>query len=349
MGVPPEFDHHSVTHGDHVWNESMTRAAENATRDRYRGALLGLAVGNALGLPVEFWPSAEIRRRYPDGVREIDPAELRLPWDDDLAQAAILAEAILEHDTLRHDDLARRLLEWDASNGRGMGNQTRAVINALRQGIKPSEAARLVWERDGGNPAGNGAVMRCAPVALRWRRDRARLLDETQHSVLVTHEDPRCVWSAYAVNLAVAAALEGRNAPLEEIALALEHVEASPNTVIAVRTASGRKLEHLALDGSAIGFTLKTMQVGLWCLENAGDFEESLVSVVGAGGDTDTNGAVAGAVLGALLGAGAIPERWIARIPRADHLTALADGLLERSSVSSGSGGAASRTTMDGP
>jgi ADP-ribosyl-[dinitrogen reductase] hydrolase len=326
----------------------MVTTGDGVMRDRYRGTLLGLAVGNALGLPVEFWSAEAIRRKYPGGVREIDPAELDLPWDDDLAQAAVLAEAILEHDTLRHDDLAQRLLDWDESNGRGMGNQTRAVINALRQGIRPSDAARLVWERDGGSPAGNGAVMRCAPVALRWRADRARLREETAHSVEVTHYDPRCVWSAYAVNLALAAALEGRTAALEEIALALEHAEASPNTLIAVRSASGRKLEHLALDGSAIGFTLKTMQVGLWCLENAEDFETSLVEVVLAGGDTDTNGAVAGAVLGALLGARAIPERWIAKIRRADHLVALADGLLERSAVLPGSDAAGSRATRSG-
>jgi ADP-ribosyl-[dinitrogen reductase] hydrolase len=304
-----------------------------ALRDRYRGALLGLGVGNALGLPVEFWPSAEIRRKYPQGVRDIDPAELDLPWDDDLAQAAILAQAILEHDTLRHEDLAARLMEWDESNGRGMGNQTRAVINALRQGTLPSEAARLVWERDGGSPAGNGAVMRCAPVALRWRADHVRLREETEHSVRVTHHDPRCVWSAYAINLAVAAALDGRTAGHEEIALALEHAEAGPHTVHAVRSASGRRLEHLNLDGTSIGFTLKTMQVGLWCLEHSENFEESLIAVIHAGGDTDTNGAVAGAVLGALLGESAIPPRWVAKIRRADHLIELADRLLERAGV----------------
>jgi len=317
-------------------------------RDRYRGALLGLAAGNALGLPVEFWPSADIRKKYPDGVREIDSAELELPWDDDLAQAAILAEAILEHDTLRHDDLAARLLEWDESNGRGMGNLTRAVINALRQGIPPSEAARLVWERDGGSPAGNGAVMRCAPVALRWRADRGRLLEETEHSVLVTHHDPRCVWSAYAVNLAVASALEGRVPGFEEIAQAMDHAGASAHTVLAVRSASGRRLEHLTLDGTAIGFTLKTMQVGLWCLENASEFEESLVAVIGAGGDTDTNGAVAGAILGALMGAESIPPRWVAKIRRADYLIELADRLLERSAARTGSAEHGSRSVIDG-
>jgi len=79
-----------------------------------------------------------------------------------------------------------------------------------------------------------------------------------------------------------------------------------------------------------MGFTLKAMQAGLWCLEHPEDFQGSLLAVVQAGGDTDTNGAVAGAILGALHGASAIPDRWTARIPNADRLVSLADGLLAR-------------------
>ncbi len=298
--------------------------------DRYRGTLLGLAVGNTLGLPVESWPSREIRRRYPRGIREIDPLELDLPWDDDLAQAVILAEAILQHDTLRNDDLAARLMEWFESNGRGMGAQTRAVINALRQGMLPSEAARLVWERDGGQPAGNGAVMRCAPVAMRWPRDRKKLLEETEMSSRVTHHDPRCSWSAFAVNLAVAEALNGRTTSIDSIADTMERTGVGPHTLHAVRDVASHTLEHLKLDGAAIGFTLKAMQAGLWCLEHAEDFEESLVTVIQAGGDTDTNGAVAGAILGALHGASSIPDRWTAHVADADRLVSLADRLLDR-------------------
>jgi len=292
--------------------------------------MLGLAVGNALGLPVESWPSTEIRRRYPKGVREIDPTELDLPWDDDLAQAVILAESILEHDTLRHDDLATRLLAWFDSNGRGMGNQTRAVINALKQGMMPSEAAQMVWERDGGQLAGNGAVMRCPPVAMRWPRDRKRLYQETERSSRVTHHDPRCTWSAFAINLAVAEALKGRTATIDSVADSMDAAGVGPHTLHAAREVTGGTLERLRLDGSSMGFTLKAMQVGLWCLEHAEDFEESLVLVIHAGGDTDTNGAVAGAILGALHGAGGIPERWIARIRNADQLISLADRLLDR-------------------
>jgi len=299
-------------------------------RDRYRGTLLGLAVGNTLGLPFESWPSREIRRRYPKGIREIDPEETKLPWDDDLAQAVILAEAILQYDTLRNEDLAARLMEWFESNGRGMGSQTRAVMNALRQGMLPSEAAKLVWERDGGQPAGNGAVMRCAPVAMRWPRDRKKLLEETETSARVTHHDPRCSWSAFAVNLVVAEALNGRKPSIDSIAGTMEGAGVGPHTVHAVRDVAGHTLEYLKLDGSAIGFTLKAMQAGLWCLEYSGDFEESLVAVIQAGGDTDTNGAVAGAILGALHGASSIPDRWTTRIARADRLVSLADSLLER-------------------
>ncbi|MGE5176644.1 MAG: ADP-ribosylglycohydrolase family protein [Hyphomicrobiales bacterium] len=299
-------------------------------RDRYHGAILGLAVGNALGLPVESFSRAVILQHFPQGIREIDPSEARLPWDDDLAQAVILAEAILDHDTLLAPDLARRLVAWLESSGRGVGNLTWRVLDALRDGASPERAARLVWEQDGGQPAGNGAVMRCTPVAMRWPRDRSRLLDETRKSAIVTHHDPRCTWSAYAINLAVAEALAGRSTAVETIVSELEQAGADPHTLHAARGHAGHPLDALDLDGTAIGFTLKAMQAGLWCLEQTSGFEETLVAVIEAGGDTDTNGAVAGAVLGAKLGAVSIPDRWTSRVARVGELRSLADRLYER-------------------
>jgi ADP-ribosyl-[dinitrogen reductase] hydrolase len=309
--------------------------ARDAVRDRYRGSLIGLTVGNTLGLPVESWPRSAILERFPHGVREIDAAERRLPWDDDAAQAVILAESILEHDTVRAADLAERFVVWARTSGRGIGALTAEVIRVLRDGAPPASAARSVWERDGGQPAGNGAVMRCAPVAMRWPReaDRGTLLEETERSSLVTHYDPRCVWSSYAVNLVLAAALEGRRASVREVEEELSRAGAEPQVLHAVHEVAGHDLDHFRLDGSAIGFTLKAMQVGLWCLERGGDFEESIVSVIGAGGDTDTNAAVAGALLGALHGARSIPQRWVASIADPNRITSLADRLLERAGI----------------
>jgi len=316
--------------------EPSSTVAPPSLRDRYRGTLLGLAVGNALGLPIKFLTAAEIRRAHPRGVREIRAEEPRLPWDDDVTQAVILAEAILEHNTLTHDGLAPRLTAWFEENGRGMGAQTRAVVHALKRGMLPSEAGKRIWERHGGTPAANGVVMRCPPVAMRWPRDTERLYRETEASAHVTHPDPRCVWSAFAINLAIAEALNGRITAIGAVAEALDRVGAGPHTLSAVASVSGRGLEHLKLDGAEAGFTLKSMQVGLWCLEHAESFEESLVAVIQGGGDTDTNGAVAGAVLGAIHGASAIPERWTTAVPRGQRLIELSDRLLERAEADVG-------------
>ena len=80
--------------------------------------------------------------------------------------------------------------------------------------------------------------------------------------------------------------------------------------------------EEIGLDGWDMGYTLKAMQVALWCARRAADFEKALIAVVNAGGDTDTNGAVAGAVLGARFGFDAIPRRWRDRVTklRADRV-----------------------------
>lgn len=139
-------------------------------RDLYRGVMLRVAVGNALGLPAEGRSADAVQRRFPGGLREVDPAERERPWDDDLAQTVILAEALLATNELSLEDLAVRLVRWARENGRGMGNLIRRVIAELATGMPAEQTARLVWQRDGRGPAGNGAVMRCAPVALRWRK-----------------------------------------------------------------------------------------------------------------------------------------------------------------------------------
>ena len=301
--------------------------------DRYRGTMLGLAAGNILGLPVESHSRALIARRHPEGVRDIPREEQRLPWDDDLAQAVILAESILENDHLDVEDLAVRLLGWRRANGRGIGHHTRRVLDAIESGAAVGDAARVVWEESGQNAAGNGALMRCAPAALRWRRDPERLVAETNRSALVTHHDPRCGWSSVVVNTAIAAALEGRRLDPGDLADAVDDAGAPATVGIAVRASDGVILDALALDhDNTMGYTLKTMQAGLWALAQDASAEATLIAIVNAGGDTDTNGAVAGAMLGAYHGATALPARWIENISATSELTDLADQLMERAS-----------------
>lgn len=308
-------------------------SSADAIRERARGTMLGLAVGNALGLDLEGRSGDEIRRRLPGGVAALDIDERGAPWDDDVAQAILLAEAMLETGTLGLDELASRMLRWARENGRGIGLLTSKVIARLGEGVPADRAAREVWEESGRQAAGNGAVMRCAPVAIRWRDDPERLVHETRTSALVTHHDTRCAGSAIVLNLALASALRGE--PVDPSATALRGGKAGapPEVVEAAESSGVEAVADLRLDGPDMGYTVKAMQVGLWALTRGVRDAEGgmavLAEVIEAGGDTDTNGAVAGAGVGAIAGTAAIPERWVAGLRDPDELIGLADRLVE--------------------
>lgn len=310
---------------------SAARITGPNLRGSYRGALLGVAVGNVLGLPVEGLSRRRIAERFPNGLTEMDRAERERPWDDDLAQTVVLAEALLDKGDLDPEQLGSRMVRWAEENGRGMGSLTAQVIRELAAGTPAKDAARVVWERSGRSAAGNGALMRCAPVALRWRRSGRRLIEESIKSASVTHHDPRCVWSVVALNSAVALTLSQTAPDLERLALLVESAGAPQEVGAAIRFVGGRTLESFSLDGPDMGYTLKAMRVGLWAFQQEDDFESVLVRVVNAGGDTDTNGAIAGAVMGCRVGAGRIPARWLENIREIDRLVELADRLFEAS------------------
>ena len=304
--------------------------------DRARGAMFGLAVGNLLGLPVESsWYDA-IDRRYPDGVREIDPREKSRLMDDDLAQAVELADSLLyDADLMR--GFAQRMVQWFEDNARGIGMTTSEVLYELQDGVPPPEAARNVYvEMNGIAP--NGAVMRCAPVALASSRNPRLLVEQSAVSSVVTHFAPTCQWSCILVNAVIASLKHGLRPDLVAIyeaalldgmpdLLAQCESDGIPSDVFAA-IANGEKLpesmDWLRGNQRLIGHTLLATQVGLWAAVVPMDFEEALVQVVSSGGDTDTNGAVAGAVLGARYGMDAIPYRWLECVPESNKIRDLA-------------------------
>ena len=327
--------------------------------ERARGMMAGIAVGNLLGIPFEGWSTAEqLRETHPCGVREIE-AEPGYPDDDDLAQAIILAEACSEPEALDADDLMRRFWEWGELNGAGMGGLTRDVLyryggedpqrrarNLKRHGrlrsaeldpvrepagVGALDASRGAWEDRGRNAAGNGSVMRCGPVALRWHREDRALARNSAVSAAVTHWDPRCIWSTLLADFAIAACLRGeeieRDALLARAADALraagpelaqfELPAEPPDAVLAaVETAlaADAQVADLELDSGGIGYAPKALAATLWAAHHAQDVEHGLSAIVSAGGDTDTNAAPAGAALGARFGLDAIPQRWRAKV-----------------------------------
>ena len=306
--------------------------------DRARGAMLGLAVGNLLGLKVESWRYQEIDRRYPSGVTGIDPLEVDRPMDDDLAQAVELGEALIEGGDYING-FSDRLVIWARVNGRGMGMLTREVIDELEDGHAPPNAARIVYER---NPiAPNGGLMRCAPVALARHRQPDLLVSDSAWTCVVTHYALTCQWSCIIINGLISMLLRGAEPDLQAMYVAAR-ADGAPD-MLGAASRDGIPVEILAaIDSGApvvsdaswlrqeqklIGHTLLAMQAGLWAAVTPLGLEPALMQIVEAGGDTDTNGAVVGAVLGARYGASEIPQRWLDCVPERRRIESLVDDL----------------------
>ena len=312
-------------------------------RDRARGVLLGLAAGNLLGLDVEGASYNRIAAWYPNGLTEIDPNEASRHMDDDLAQAVDLGHALLAGGDYTRD-FADRLVTWAHENGRGIGITTSEVIDVLATSLPLPEPARLVFERRN-SIAPNGGVMRCAPVAIARRRHPDLLVADSAMTCAVTHYALTCQWSCILINATIAALINGADPDLPGL-LAAARADGCPD-LAAVAQADGipadalvavdRRLQPppdtgwLMRDHRLIGHTLLATQFGLWAAATPLGFEDALVASVAAGGDTDTNAAVAGAVLGARYGASSIPERWLACVPQRERIARLADELLAMS------------------
>jgi len=316
----------------------MGEPAENPV-DRAVGCLLGLAVGDALGLPYEGSPPVA-------GGRVGDMTACgELPagtTSDDTAQALAIAESLIETNGLDPDDVARRFLEWYRSGALGIGRTTLLVMEAISAGAGWQEASRRAHEELDGRSAGNASVMRCAPVAVYYREDDEALIEASLASARITHWDPLAGESAAAVNLIIARCLRGeadRAGVVSEAALICDErasavMPAGRAASVHCRVAETLREAASSEPGDIVAdsaFCLETLKTAVYFFLGAGSFEDALSSCVALGGDADTNGAVVGAMLGAYWGARGIPQRWSGALADSARLRDVAERLAAKS------------------
>lgn len=295
------------------------------------GALLGLVAGNQLGVPTEHLGTPQaIRQAFPNGVWDLHPPPKGSPYDDDAAMALLLAESLAEQGDFDAADVAARWVRWMKSDGRGIGVTTRRALRLIERGTDPFVAGQQAREADPARAAGNGAVMRCIPVAIRYHDNVERLTRVSMQQAAITHADERCMWGATAVNLAARELLHGNIYFIEEVLHRLK--DGAPRQLLnAIRRVPWEEQEDLpiARPGEA-GFVVHCVEIALWFATHGRGLEDALVYLAQAGGDTDTNAAVAGALLGARDGETAIPPRWLAEIVGRDRIQRLAEQLLQQ-------------------
>ena len=301
-------------------NAITTQGVEE--KGRFLGTLLGLAAGESLGAPFEFKKAGE----FPT-PKEITGGGLWQPGEptDDVDLTLALLR-VVARGKFALNDLAAGYLKWFNGKPKDVGNLTKAALLNLRAGEGPEQSGALAWEDSDRKAAGNGSVMCCAPIGLLHFKNQDGLVEDATAASRITHYDPRCVGSCVAVTTAIALLVKGE--PDEAVTRAAAAGGAISDDVLAViDRATHKKPEQLTVDGSDMGYCLVTLELAFAALCSAQSFEEGLIAVVSRGGDTDTNGCVAGALLGAKFGKNAIPERWVSKLKAAPELLSLGEQL----------------------
>jgi len=293
--------------------------AENLKK-RYLGCLLGHAVGNALGLPVEGWSTEAIKQKY--GILkdiQIDNFGVDGNTDDDSEMTLAIAESYIEQGLCNIDDISSRFLKWFKEDARGIGIQTSNVMSLIKSGVAPFDASYQVWMNSGKQAAGNGSLMRCVPTALARVYEPDKSDFESREISKITHYDPRSTEACVLFNRFVISSIIGGFRELETFFTNLQDDRIE------------KHISHICnLPKSNLrsgGYVLDTLAVAIWFYYNFSNFESSLIEIVNMGGDTDTNAAVAGALLGAKFGVDAIPLRWLEHLGNRERIIKAALGL----------------------
>ncbi len=294
-------------------------------KDRVLGALAGLAVGDALGVPVEFETRGQFApvtgmRGY--GTHNQPPGT----WSDDTSMALCLAESLLADDLdvrSQLDHYCRWLYqhEWTAT-GRvfDCGVRTREALSAYH------DTGRLDY-RGGEDSAGNGSIMRLAPVPMYCHAQPQHVAEiYAEVSSLATHPDERCLSAARWMAAWMWRAFAGTG--LSELAgtgdlgvrglepRVADVVAGSYRTLVCERVKSG-------------GYVIDTLEAALRCVARHDNFHDTVLEAVNLGDDTDTVGAVAGQMAGALYGLSGIPDEWVKSTARSDEILGMVERLYE--------------------
>ncbi|HJL41094.1 MAG TPA: inositol monophosphatase family protein [Myxococcales bacterium LLY-WYZ-16_1] len=286
------------------------------TLHRAQGLWLGQLIGDALGAQVEFRSAAQIAATFPQGVRELQDGghwnTLAGQPTDDSELALALARSLVEWEAFDREAVARAYAAWFDSDPFDMGGTIAAALGpASRAKAEDHPVADAAVSAARSQSQANGALMRISPLALVYHRDVDVLCKFACDDAGLTHPHPVCVAANVAFVAALAVALNGADTPEDMIREATNRVRGFPGaeTVVA-RLDAAREGEVPVLDEGSQGWVVHAIQNAFYTLLHAESGEEGLVTTVGRGGDTDTNGAITGALLGAFYGAEAWPSRW---------------------------------------
>jgi ADP-ribosylglycohydrolase len=298
-------------------------------RDRYHGALLGLAAGDALGTTLEFKSPGTFRPladMQGGGPFHLQPGQ----WTDDTSMALCLGESLVRcHGFDPKDQMERYCRWWQegylSCTGRcfDIGLTVSAALSKYTETGDPFSGS--VDRRT----AGNGSLMRLAPVPLAYRANPELAIHYAGESSRTTHGAPAAVDACKFYAALILGALNGR--PKEELLGPDFYTGSLVPEIAEVAAGSFKQKNPPAIAGT--GYVVKSLEAALWAFYRSDTFEKGALLAANLGDDADTTAAIFGQLAGAFYGSDGIPSGWLAKLTMREFITEMADSLLALSAA----------------
>lgn len=298
--------------------------------DRAQGCLLGLAVGDAVGTTLEFHPRGSftpITDMVGGGPFHLKAGQ----WTDDTSMALCIAASLIETQRMDLRDQMDRYIRWwregyMSSTGRCFDIGT-ATASALR---RYATTGNPLAGSDNPNSAGNGCLMRLAPVPIRYAHHAGLAVETSEASARTTHAAAECVQATRIFGEMLTRALNGYSKA--QITCDPEHTSGvSPKLNAVVFGRSYQKKPRNAIRGS--GYVVEALEAALWAFCSTDNFRDCVLAAANLGDDADTTAAIAGQLAGAHYGLGGIPPEWVERTYDAGTIVKMAAELAAMSAA----------------
>ena len=300
--------------------------------NRARGALLGLAVGDAVGTTVEFKPRGSFKPMS-DMIGGGPFCLLPGQFTDDTSMALCLAASLIEKGFDLHDQMTR-YTRWAnegymSSNGRcfDIGIATRGALQRFQRTGNPKSGSTDPQS------AGNGCIMRLAPVPIRYVDQPAQAIHYCEEQARTTHQAPECLSASRLFGEILVRALQGKSK--DEILAPPELAGKLPTKIDAIGQGRYRRKERDAIRGT--GYVVDSLEATLWCFAQTENFRDCVLMAANLGDDADTTAAQAGQIAGAFYGEAGIPASWLDKVTMVGEVRKMADALVNGALTDDGS------------
>lgn len=305
----------------------------NRQNNQYLGAIIGHAVGDAMGFPTEFSKREELLQS--PVIEMIDSPDVGQPagsWSDDTAMEIATIDSFIQKKYFDYKDIMDKWVKWISKSeytptgvAFDIGRTCLKAIKKYCNGTAPLQCGATSM-----NENGNGSLMRILPVALyayskKLDDTSIRKLTDEVSSLTHAHEVSRLgcyIYVQFIISLLKDFAKEDSYRYIQN----LDYSAYDKNAINLYSRILNEKIEGQILDNiKSSGYIVDTLECAMWIFMNAQHYKEAIIASTNIGGDTDTIGAIVGSMAGIYYGFDSIPSNWLDKLQRKDYLMELAD------------------------